>query len=439
METLRPCGVRPSLLERFFAQYEFTCKYQLSCSNCEDWTTKDVLERASTEHLKLWDNASLGYTESLGNPLLLQEIWNRYRPAVEREHQRQGSGGSLPHDVNEQKAVNITACVPVEGIFIVMTQLLDPGDIIIAMDPAYQALLEIARSRACEIISWTPHYDTENFWDFNLADLKSLLQKCQQEGKRLKMLILNSPHNPTGVSFSQRELDQIIGWLQEFQEMPILFSDEMYGAMLGETAPTNVGRPNSIVLSGLSKPWGMPGLRMGWLIMENRDAFEKVAALRDYTTLCLPVHSEILSIMALNDAEAFLKRNRQICEENYRILQDFLLKMPDWFYPLDQEKQVDKSSGFKWRASTVFPRLKQPLGGPGYGRHLQTPTSLAQHLASDYGICMIVSDFFEFDYACVRFGIGLRSFPKSLQMLGEALKDISKKAKSQYPSNQDGL
>ena len=129
-------------------------KYQLSCSNCEDWTTKDVLERASTEHLKLWvpllhvgrpqfwrghechdgiafvwshcvttvhfsnswscslaqDNASLGYTEPLGNPLLLQEIWNRYRPAVEREHQRQGSGGSLPHDVNEQKAVNITAC-----------------------------------------------------------------------------------------------------------------------------------------------------------------------------------------------------------------------------------------------------------------------------------------------------------------------------------------
>ena len=44
-------------------------------------------------------------------------------------------------------------------------------------------------------------------------------------------------------------------------------------------------------------------------------------ALRDYTTLCLPVHSEILSIMALNDAEAFLKRNWQICEENYRILQ----------------------------------------------------------------------------------------------------------------------
>lgn len=51
------------------------------------------------------------------------------------------------------------------------------------------------------------------------------------------------------------------------------------------------------------------------------DAFEKVVALRDYTTLCLPVHSEILSIVALNDAEAFLKRNRQICEENYRILQ----------------------------------------------------------------------------------------------------------------------
>ena len=133
----------------------------MSCSNCEDWTTKDVLERASNEHLKLWvpllhvgghsfgeamnvmlalcflgshattvhlsisnssscslsqDNASLGYTESLGNPLLLQEIWNRYRPAVEKEHQRQGSGGSLPQDVNEQKVVNITACATGQNV-----------------------------------------------------------------------------------------------------------------------------------------------------------------------------------------------------------------------------------------------------------------------------------------------------------------------------------
>eukprot|EP00913_Durusdinium_trenchii_P025182 g23641.t1 len=92
--------------------------------------------------------------------------------------------------------------------------------------------------------------------------------------------------------------------------------------------------------------------------MENRAHFEKVIALRDYTTLCMPVH------------------------KNYRILQDFLLRMPDWFYPLEQQHQCT----LEWCASTVFPRLKMP--GKLQGQllaQLSTPTLLAEHLASRGG------------------------------------------------------
>lgn len=73
--------------------------------------------------------------------------------------------------------------------------------------------------------------------------------------------------------------------------------------------------------------------------------------------------------------------------------------------------------------------MKHPLGGLGLGSGaLESPSALAEHLASEYSICMIVSEKFEFDCPAVRFGIGMSSFPKSLQMLEEALNDIRSKA-----------
>ena len=102
-----------------------------------------------------------------------------------------------------------------------------------------------------------------------------------------------------------------------------------------------------------------------------------------------------------------LKAAQNRSPEIFFAFQDFLLKMPDWFYPLDQERQVDKTSDFKWRASTVFPRMKQPLGGLGYGRHLQTPTSLAQHLAI-LGIswhCILVAQGRHNPILCSAYGV----------------------------------
>ncbi|CAK9092090.1 Hypothetical protein SCF082_LOCUS43349 [Durusdinium trenchii] len=162
----RPQGVAAEL-SLLLAQQDG--RYQLSCSNCESWTTKEVLEESDVECQDLWDNASLGYTETLGHPKLLEAIWHCYRPALEDRCRKRSI--TLPASLCEQQVVNITVCVPVEGIYIAMSQLLGPKDVVIAMTPAYQALTEIARSRSCELWPWTPQWEEGDFWNFRLEDL----------------------------------------------------------------------------------------------------------------------------------------------------------------------------------------------------------------------------------------------------------------------------
>ncbi len=58
-------------LERFFAKYEFTAKYLLCCSDCEGLTQKELLSLADKDSLNMWENLTLGYTESMGHPVLV--------------------------------------------------------------------------------------------------------------------------------------------------------------------------------------------------------------------------------------------------------------------------------------------------------------------------------------------------------------------------------
>eukprot|EP00439_Symbiodinium_sp_Y106_P046317 s315_g5.t3 len=230
------------------------------------------------------------------------------------------------------------------------------------------------------------------------------------------MLVINSPHNPTGAAFDQSQLDAVSELLMKLPqaEPPVLFSDEMYGDMLGPQAPSMVGKRNAMVLSGLSKPWGMPGLRMGWLVCSDKKHFDSITSLRDawlitlglqiltkkaidYTTLCLPPHSEILSIIALRNPDSFLSRNRDIAAKNYQVLQSVLQSLPQWFYPLNQHRHNDRLTN--WRATVVFARLKFPLGGVADSASptLKSAAALAEYLAQEHSTCMVVSDFFEFD------------------------------------------
>ncbi len=136
--------IEPFALERYFARYEFTARYLASCSDCDGLALEELLALADDETRALWRDLRLGYTESLGHPLLRAGIASLY----------EGAG-----------ADDVLTGAPEELIFLAMNCLLEPGDHVIATFPAYQSLHQIAESMGCEVTRWQP--DEGRGWLFD--------------------------------------------------------------------------------------------------------------------------------------------------------------------------------------------------------------------------------------------------------------------------------
>src|SRR5512135_3320236 len=111
-----PLTGKPFQLERYFAQYEFKVKYLFSPSDCESLSMSELVGWASPASRELWEELKLGYTESQGHPLLREEVSHLYQ--------------RVPLE-------NILIAAPEELIFIAMQTLLQPGDHVVAISPAY--------------------------------------------------------------------------------------------------------------------------------------------------------------------------------------------------------------------------------------------------------------------------------------------------------------
>jgi aspartate/methionine/tyrosine aminotransferase len=282
--------ISPFILERHFAKYEFDVPFQLSCSDCEPLLIGELLSMASAESLRIWENLRLSYTESAGHPILRQGV-------------AEFCGNLNPED--------ILVCVPEEGIFLVMNSLLEEGDHVVVISPAYQSLYEIARTSGCRI----SHWNSDNHGYYQIKELESLLNE------KTRMVVINFPHNPTGAFITKPELIEIIHLCST--RGIILFSDEMYRGLEQDSLtrlPSASGLNDACIsLSGLSKSFALPGLRIGWLSCKNRKIREKLNQLKDYTTICSSAPSEILGIIALQNQERILDRNRNIIRHNIEL------------------------------------------------------------------------------------------------------------------------
>jgi len=198
----------------------------------------------------------------------------------------------------------------IEANFLVYNALLDAGDHVVVTTPCYQQLVSVPRSIGCEVTEWrvTP----ESGFVFDLDELERLVTD------RTKMIVINSPHNPTGAYLGQAELERVAQIADSAGAW--VLSDEAYRWLTHpggaeQPAPMRDIYPRAVSIGTMSKFFGMPGLRLGWLAA-TAELAEQCWGLRDYISLSPSKLSDRFAQIAIANRACIQARNHDIIGVN---------------------------------------------------------------------------------------------------------------------------
>ncbi len=284
-------------MERMQSTFENLVDYNLSESGVHPLTPRELVQ----DNLDVVLDQPLVYTQSNGTIELRTQIAALY-PHASRDHVEVTNGGS-------------------EANYIVVWRLIDPGDEVALLVPNYMQTFGLAKAFGATIREWALVEDTAaGRWRPDLDRLERIVSD------RTKLIIICTPNNPTGARLTSAELDRIAAIAGRFGCW--VLSDEVYrGAELdGVESPSMWGRyDRAIVTSGLSKAYGLPGLRIGWIIAPP--AFvESTWSYHDYTTIAPGALSDRLARVALvpERRSQLLERTRGILRSNFPLIEGWL-------------------------------------------------------------------------------------------------------------------
>lgn len=258
--------------------------------------------------------------------------------------------------------------------YLVLDTFLHPGDHVIVQYPTYQQLFSVPRRGGVEVSLWRS--DLENNWSLDPEELRRLVIK----GKT-KMIVINSPSNPTGASIPSAVLDKIV---QVASENDILIlADEIFRPLYhGRSSDTGLppsitawaGNYKNIISTGsLSKGFSLPGLRIGWVVSPNPEIIDEINLARDYVTLSVSgIDQEIASFaLSLDVRETILSRSAEICASNLTLLTKFV---EEWKSKgrMNWVKPVAGASAFV----QVFDSTGQPVNDKEYCENMIRATGL---------------------------------------------------------------
>ena len=356
--------IEPFALERWLTRHELHVRYDIAESGILPLTVNDLLglvppeERADALDRLL--SLPLGYNEAAGTHAL-----------------RSALAATYAHCDPDNILVTTGA---IEANFLLFNVLLDAGDHVIAPYPAYQQLYSVPRAIGCDVSQW--RIRPENGFRYDVDELAQLITP------KTKLIVLNTPHNPTGAMIPPDDLRRIYDLADGVGAF--ILCDEAYRwlAVPGgdEFAPPvfDLGE-RGISVGTLSKPCGLPGLRVGWLAAPKEIA-ARCWSMRDYVSLSPGKLNDALALLALAHREQIVARNSAIIAANLEAAQAW----------------IDDSSGMlSWQP---------PRGGLLALLHynLDLPSlTLADKLAQEYSVMLAPGSAFGYEQY-LRIGIGQR-------------------------------
>lgn len=303
-------NIAPFKLERYFTLYEFTSKYSLCNSDCEALSIGDLLkleEGAADKFHDTW----LGYTQTKGDPTLRRDISTIY-------------DGISPDNL-------LVFTGAQEPIYLFCHAMLETGDEVVVQTPCYQSLKSVPESIGCRVREWQVRYEGGTP-TFDLAELERMMSA------KTKVLFINTPHNPTGYHFTHLEQQALVDVARKYGVM--IFSDEVYREL--EVKPEYLLPAMADVyelgvsLGVMSKAYGLPGLRIGWVATKHQPVLNQLSILKEYTSMCNSAPSEFLAGLALRNRKKILDRNLTIVLENTQLYEAFFEKYSElfsWYKP----------------------------------------------------------------------------------------------------------
>jgi aspartate/methionine/tyrosine aminotransferase len=365
------------MMERFMSIHEKAVDYNLSESGVHPLLLEELLAFDPKSHEALL-KTDLDYAHANGDPQLRENIARIYNGAT-----------------SNNVLVTVGA---IEANYIATQSLVARGEEIVIMLPNYMQIWGISKNREYKIKTFS--LLEEKDWAPDLNKLENIVTE------KTKLIAICNPNNPTGYILKESEMDAIISIAERVGAW--ILADEVYGGaeqLTDEETPSFYGRYERVIAVGsLSKAYGLPGLRTGWLVGPE-DVVDDIWARHEYLTLSVSMLSNNLAALAMSPEirPSILKRTRDYIRKGYPVLKEWM------------EKQEIFSGVPPQAAAIAFIKYDLDINS----------TELTNRLVNEKKVLIVPGDHFGIDhYLRISFGLPEEYLMEGLTRIQELLSTI---------------